>query len=112
MNMKTDSNLKDLVVRIGPFNISIVFVSLNGEMFGDFSYMHSRIHIEKSLRGSILVDTLLHEIFHAIYAVGQLQRRDKEERIVSTFSVLSSGFYRDNPELIKFLLKHSNGKEK
>ena len=109
--MKTAPNLKDLIVRIGPFDVNITFVSLNGEMFGDFSYMHSRIRIEKSLRGSILVDTLLHEIFHAMYAVGQLQRKDKEERIVSTFSVLSSGFYRDNPELIKFLLKHSTDLE-
>lgn len=104
---KEEPFLKDLAVRIGPFDLDINFVPLNGEIFGDFSYMDSRIRIEKSLRGSILVETILHEINHAIYKIGNLLDKDTEERIVSVFSMFEAGFYRDNPEFIKFLLKHS-----
>jgi len=105
---KEEPFLKDLVVRVGPFDLDINFVPLNGEMFGDFSYMDSRIRIEKSLRGTMLIDTLLHELFHAMYKIGNLKRGDKVERLVSVFSIYNAGFYRDNPDLVKFLLKHSS----
>ena len=66
-------------VKVGPTDFSIEYVPLNDELFGDFSYINSRIRIEENLKGTALVDTVLHEILHAIWKLGQL--KDKREEL-------------------------------
>ena len=36
-------------VKVGPTDFSIEYVPLNDELFGDFSYINSRIRIEENL---------------------------------------------------------------
>ena len=52
-----------------------------------------------------MVDTLIHEINHAAYAIGQLKKDDDEERVVSVFASVWTQIYRDNPHLLKFIQK-------
>jgi len=52
-----------------------------------------------------IVDTLVHEIFHAIWDVFHLEEDDTEERIVATLATGWLGVLRDNPELVSCLLQ-------
>jgi hypothetical protein len=93
-------------VRIGPNDVNIEFTSLNGEIFGDYSYINNLIRIEKTLTGGPFVDTLLHEMLHAIWRLGQLKDvKETEERTVSVTASYLAQIIRDNPELIAWLQK-------
>lgn len=52
---------------------------------------------------SKLVDTLLHEITHAIWWAYGLEDDDKEERIVRTMGAAWAQIWRDNPHLLGWL---------
>ena len=93
-----------MIVKVGGMDINIVRVSLNEEIFGDFSYINSRIRIEESLKGAVLVDTVLHEINHSVWAIGNLKtEKEEEERAVSVMASYWTQIFRDNPELIRWI---------
>lgn len=94
-------------VKVGPTDFSIEYVPLNDEIFGDFSYINSRIRIEENLKGSALVDTVLHEILHAIWKLGQLKdKREDEERAVAIMATYLTQVLRDNPKMLTWLKKN------
>lgn len=49
------------------------------------------------------LESLLHEISHAIWWVYRLNDDDKEERIVSVMGMAWTQVYRDNPWLIEWI---------
>jgi len=94
-------------VKVGPTDFSIEYVPLNDELFGDFSYINSRIRIEQNLKGTALVDTVLHEILHAIWKLGQLKdKREDEERAVAIMATYLTQVLRDNPTMLTWLKKN------
>tara|TARA_R100000951_G_C2623429_1_gene175272 strand:- start:584 stop:883 length:300 start_codon:yes stop_codon:yes gene_type:complete len=94
-------------VKVGPTDFSIEYVPLNDELFGDFSYINSRIRIEENLKGTALVDTVLHEILHAIWKLGQLKdKREDEERAVAIMATYLTQVLRDNPNMLTWLKKN------
>jgi len=94
-------------VKVGPTDFSIEYVPLNEELFGDFSYINSRIRIEQNLKGTALVDTVLHEILHAIWKLGQLKdKREDEERAVAIMATYLTQVLRDNPTMLTWLKKN------
>jgi hypothetical protein len=94
-------------IKIGSTDYSIEYVPLNEELFGDFSYINSRIRIEQNLIGPPLVDTVLHEVLHAIWRLGQLKdKKEDEERVVSVMATYLTQVLRDNPALMPWLRKH------
>lgn len=94
-------------VKVGPTDFSIEYVPLNDEIFGDFSYINSRIRIEENLKGTALVDTVLHEILHAIWKLGQLKdKREDEERAVAIMATYLTQVLRDNPNMLTWLKKN------
>ena len=94
-------------VKVGPTDFSIEYVPLNEELFGDFSYINSRIRIEENLKGTALVDTVLHEILHAIWKLGQLKdKREDEERAVAIMATYLTQVLRDNPKMLTWLKKN------
>ena len=94
-------------VKVGPTDFSIEYVPLNEELFGDFSYINSRIRIEENLKGTALVDTVLHEILHAIWKLGQLKdKREDEERAVAIMATYLTQVLRDNPTMLTWLKKN------
>tara|TARA_R110002020_G_scaffold199208_1_gene400622 strand:+ start:1767 stop:2066 length:300 start_codon:yes stop_codon:yes gene_type:complete len=94
-------------VKVGPTDFSIEYVPLNEELFGDFSYINSRIRIEENLKGTALVDTVLHEILHAIWKLGQLKdKREDEERAVAIMATYLTQVLRDNPVMLTWLKKN------
>ena len=99
--------MKPMKVKIGAIDFDILFLPLNEEIFGDFSYINSRIRIEKNLKGQSLVDTLLHEIGHGIFAVYQLKgNKDSEERTVSVMATGYTQVFRDNEWLLPWMKKN------
>lgn len=98
--------MKPKRVKISALDFSIEYVPLNEELFGDFSYLNSRIRIEKNLSGPPLVDTLLHEINHAVWKVWQLKdRKEDEERVVAVMAAAWTQIFRDNPGFSKWMQK-------
>jgi len=94
-------------VKVGPTDFSIEYVPLNDELFGDFSYINSRIRIEENLKGTALVDTVLHEILHAIWKLGQLKdKREDEDRAVAIMATYLTQVLRDNPKMLTWLKKN------
>ena len=99
--------MKPMKVKIGAIDFDVLFLPLNEEIFGDFSYINSRIRIEKNLKGPSLVDTLLHEIGHGIFAVYQLKgNKDSEERTVSVMATGYTQVLRDNEWLLPWIKKN------
>jgi len=94
-----------MIVKIGGMDIEVYKLPGDSEFFGDFSYINTRIRIDQDLKKGALVDTLIHEINHAAYAIGQLKKDDDEERVVSVFASIWTQIYRDNPHLLKFIQK-------
>jgi len=93
-------------IKISALDFNIEYVPLNEELFGDFSYLNSRIRIEKNLSGPPLVDTILHEINHAVWKVWQLKdRKEDEERVVAVMASAWTQIFRDNPEFIEWMQK-------
>ena len=51
----------------------------------------------------VIAETLVHEIFHAIYWVAGVLDEDREERIVRQMATMWAAVMRDNPALVKWL---------
>lgn len=73
------------------------------ELFGSFSSVEMIIRIDDTLPLWKMLDTLLHEIFHAIFFIYHLEDDDKEERTVGVMGTAWTQVLRDNPDLLKFI---------
>ena len=71
--------------------------------FGEFSALENRIRIDPAINRIKGIDTLLHELSHAIYWAYGIEDEDKEERIVGTFATAWTQIFRDNPDLLVFI---------
>jgi len=71
--------------------------------FGEFKPLASLIKVDFSTEKISALDTLLHEINHAIYWTYGMDDEDKEERVVSIMSSAWVQVYRDNPWLLEFI---------
>lgn len=100
---------KDLlkVVKVACFDIHIKSwgqkEAINQNMFGRFACFDQTIYIDEGLSDIKYVDTLLHELNHAIYWAYGIDDEDKEERIVGTFATAWTQVFRDNPVLLKII---------
>ena len=99
-------------VRIGAFDFQIQrwnsYQAAAAQRWGECSTTEFviRIQVDMPTRHKA-VDTVLHEIMHAIYVIFGVEDDDKEERIVSMFAKALAGVYRDNPWIIEWLKKAS-----
>lgn len=71
--------------------------------YGECSSYTQEIRIDETLKSYKLLDTLIHEINHAIYWAYNIQDEDMEERIVTSFATAWTQIYRDNINLLKFI---------
>ena len=71
--------------------------------FGEFSCLENCIRLDPSITRINQIDTLLHEINHAIYWAYGIDDADKEERIVAAFATAWTQVFRDNPALLDFI---------
>lgn len=97
-------------VRVGPFDFHIVPMDMHkataNSRYGECSSIEMKISIQEEFSSPIkAVDTVLHEISHAIFWAYGLEDGDKEERTVSTFGTAWTQVWRDNPKLLAWVGK-------
>jgi hypothetical protein len=96
-------------VKVAAFDIEIIpyrgHSARVGEVFGEFSCVEQSISIDTSVSEMQILDTLIHEVMHAIYWIYSLDDSDEEERIVSVMATAWTQIYRDNPEILNFISK-------
>ncbi len=70
---------------------------------GNCSSQELEIKIDSNMPKSRRVETLLHEIGHAIYHEYNIQDEDREERTVTAFATGLHQVLTDNPALISLM---------
>ena len=94
-------------VRVAAFDIAIIAwphtAAAAAAKFGEFSSLELCIRVDASVAPIKLIDTLIHEINHAIYWAYGIDDADKEERLVATMATAWTQIYRDNPALLTMI---------
>lgn len=100
-------------IKVAAFDIEIKKYAIHQASilgrFGEFSCSELCIRIDPDIMPIKRIDTLIHELNHAIYWVYGMEDEDKEERVVATFATAWTQVYRDNPELLNFISINLNG---
>lgn len=96
------------VVRIGPFDFWIKIWSeeeaAQSGCWGEFSSKSMEIRIQGNHPTRLkLADTVMHELMHGVYWIGNVDAEDEEEAVVETLGVGTIGLLRDNPWLMPWL---------
>lgn len=79
-----------------------------GENFGTCAPQRTEILLASGVSGDFEIETLLHEIAHAINdiaGVGQWLDTDQEERLVRSISPYWLMVLRDNPKLVEAITR-------
>ena len=91
------------------------FIKDNSDCFGEYVSRECRIDIQKELKGDQLINTVLHEIIHAIVYNSSLNQDggpltdDKhEEQVVNSITNWLLNVFWENPWLIELLKKRSS----
>ena len=72
--------------------------------YGEHSSMSMEIRYQTVwAHKSKFIDTLLHEINHAVFWVYGIETDDKEERLTATYATAWTQIYRDNPWLLTLI---------
>jgi hypothetical protein len=96
--------------RVAAFDISIEIKDGNWagteNKWGMFTAIEQKICIQGDMPNKYkFIDTLLHELNHAVWWAYGIEDEDKEERVVGTMATGWTQLYRDNPEFAKWLAK-------
>lgn len=99
-------------LKVGACEVAIELKArLDNDDFGQFDPNDHAILLKNEQPSlGAAVDTLLHEIFHAIWTLTSLRVGDDEERIVSTLSLWQSQVLTDNPALTTWIAKATRGR--
>lgn len=97
-------------IRVGPFDWKLVRLDAttgaDRRIYGECSSMSMEIRLsELSPSTQKAVDTMLHEIGHAIFWAYGLESSDSEERLVSTMGTAWTQVFQDNPWLLLWIAK-------
>lgn len=95
-------------INVACFDIAIElidhFEANEKRVWGEFSAVRQRIVIDETIPTRFkLVDTLFHEIGHAIYWAYGINDKDEEERIVAAQATAWTQIFRDNKNLYDFI---------
>ena len=76
------------------------------EAYGDCCNDQKKIRIYCGVAESVIRDTLLHEILHAMWHLTHIQNHDEEEKVVSRVSTALIGFLDDprNDKIITLIM--------
>ena len=95
-------------IKIGPYLFDIAerneaWHRQTGD-YGSMVFEDLQINVVTSHRPhALVVDTLVHEVFHAIWEAGHLTDKDDEEKIVATLATWWLLTWNENEELQKFV---------
>ena len=72
-------------------------------IFGAFHPLHSKLVVCDELTKMSCLNTLIHELGHAIYFYYGIEDEDLEEKTVNQMGTGWAQIWKDNPDLVKFL---------
>ena len=95
-------------IRVAGFSFQIKVAHMlwaaSAQRFGECSYMEQVIRLQEFFpTAEKAVDTLLHEIGHAIWWAYGLEVGDSEERIVAMQATAWMTFWRENPRVLDWI---------
>lgn len=95
-------------VKIGPYKFRLelwdALGSISSNRYGEISTIEQRITIARAHSSpEKLLDTLLHEINHALYWLADLNDGEKEENVVRRLTTAQVQLFADNPWLNMFI---------
>lgn len=92
-------------IRVGYTNYDVVEKAEvdGGRCWGECDRNVGVISLKEGMPSRKRADTLIHELFHAIWGEYNIHEGDDEERIVLTMATAWTQILLDNPELCKFL---------
>ena len=93
-------------LRIGPFDVAVEIVDkvFDDDAWGAYVHGKQLIQLKSEMPSkTFAIETVLHEINHAVYSLFELRKKDCEERIVSTLAAGWTQVFRDNPRLLLWL---------
>jgi len=74
-------------------------------IYGQCSTKDLSIDVVTTGDPTIVLDTFIHEIYHAIWYFSNILDSDREERVVTTLTTAFTAVLIDNPELVKLINK-------
>lgn len=97
-------------IRIGGYDWAIEkwssHQSASAQRYGECSIIEQTIRVQLDMPTRFkAVDTLMHEVMHAVFWVYGIHDDDKEERIVAALGSATMALHRDNPWLTKWIEK-------
>jgi len=91
-------------VKVGPMIFSVHLLSEDHtEYFGRTLQFAQRLYLNPQMTADMAVDTLLHEIIHAIWVVAGLEARVSEERVAATVGTWMHLVLSENPDVLDFI---------
>ena len=109
MNRKDIMQKLPKTIRISAHDFTIkewnAIESHDSGLYGQWSELALEIRVNSTLKLYQVLETLLHEINHAIVRFYNIKEGDNHERVVEAMSVGWTQVYRDNPTLISWI-KH------
>ena len=102
-------------IKVAGYDVAMVplppLEALAGNRWGEFDRTLHHIRIEDPMLDKYQhLNTLLHEINHAIWWAYTISEDDNEERIVTAFANGWAQVFRDNPKILKFITEVLNEK--
>lgn len=70
---------------------------------GLFSYRQAKMKINTEQHKAQIIETLMHECLHAIWAVAAINSRDEEEDAVTRIAPMLTALLLDNPDLVRLI---------
>ena len=94
-------------IKEGPYDYKVKHKKIDPECerVGDFDSTTSKIRVTTGLDDIRTVETLMHEICHAIFYSYGISNHLEEENIVGLMSTGLAAVLRDNPEFLDILYK-------
>lgn len=97
-------------IKVGPFPFTVKLWDACtpdvARAFGNCCTTTSTISLQPQFKSAAqAVDTVLHEVNHAIYWAYGVDDEDKEERVVAIFATAWTQVFQDNPALMAWVAK-------
>ena len=96
------------VVKIGYQDFALLFEELNVDNAGHYGIthtVHSNIRVTNMGNAVEKINTLIHELLHAVFHTQGIKLdRDTEETVVNSTANGLTALIRDNPRLIHYIL--------
>lgn len=94
-------------IRVAAFDFAIKGIeplsAMAEQKYGWCATIEQAIYVDFNTRPSKVLDTMLHEVLHAMYWAYGMQDEDKEERMVGTMATAWTQVWRDNPGLLAWV---------